>query len=259
MVQSKIRLEHVSASYGNVEDQNVVQVLRDVNLDVREGEFVSIVGPSGCGKSTVLNLAAGLWSPSDGDLSGSINVHHSERKQTIGYVLQKDALFPWRTLIKNVEYPLEIAGMPRRQREELAREWINRVGLSGFEERYPYQLSGGMRQRANIIRVLAYDPEIVLMDEPLGALDAHTRMVLQQQISDLWSASRKTVVFVTHDLEEAILLSTRVILMTKRPATVSASRAIDLPYPRSIMNLKLTPEFRSVYENLWNEFCGLLQ
>ncbi|MBX3513370.1 MAG: ABC transporter ATP-binding protein [Xanthobacteraceae bacterium] len=259
MKQSKIRLDNVSASYGSADQQNLVQVLHNVNLDVQEGEFVSIVGPSGCGKSTILNLAAGLWSSADGAISGSIKVDHADRKQTIGYVLQKDALFPWRTLIKNVEYPLEITGLPRKQREEIAREWIDRVGLAGFEDRYPYQLSGGMRQRANIIRVLAYDPEIVLMDEPLGALDAHTRMVLQQQISDLWSASRKTVVFVTHDLEEAILLSTRVVLMTKRPATVSASRTIDLPYPRTVMNLKLTPEFRNLYENLWHEFCDLLR
>lgn len=236
-----------------------LEVLRNVDLDVQEGEFVSIVGPSGCGKSTILNVVAGLWNKSDGPLSGKVEVRHGPGSQTYGYVLQKDTLFPWRTLIQNVAYGLEVAGVPRPDREAKAREWIERVGLGGFENRYPYQLSGGMRQRANIIRVLTYNPEIILMDEPLGALDAHTRMVLQQQIIDLWSESKKTVIFVTHDLEEAILLGTRVVLMTHRPASVHLSRQIDLPYPRKVMDLKLAPEFRKVYEQLWADFCELLR
>jgi sulfonate transport system ATP-binding protein len=234
-------------------------VLHDVNLVVREGEFVSIVGPSGCGKSTILNIVAGLWSVADGPLTGKVIVDHSERKQTVGYILQKDTLFPWRTLIQNVAFGLQIAGRPRQEREEIARGWIERVGLRGFENRYPYELSGGMRQRGNIIRILAYNPEIILMDEPLGALDAHTRMTLQQQIIDLWSSSRKTVIFVTHDLEEAILLGTRVVLMTRRPTSVRTSRNIDIPYPRSVINLKLAPEFRSIYEQLWKDFCEVIR
>ncbi|MEK7412453.1 MAG: ABC transporter ATP-binding protein [Planctomycetota bacterium] len=257
--RKKIQLRGVSATYAGADPSHSVEVLHDVDLDVEEGEFVSIVGPSGCGKSTILNIVAGLWSPEDGPVSGTVKVDHAERKQTVGYVLQKDTLFPWRTLIENVAYGLEIAGVPRKEREARARGWIERVGLGGFENRYPYQLSGGMRQRANIIRTLAYDPKIVLMDEPLGALDAHTRMVLQQQIVDLWSGSRKTVVFVTHDLEEAILLGTRVVLMTRRPASVAESRSIDLPYPRSVMDLKLVPEFRAIYEQLWKDFCELLR
>jgi NitT/TauT family transport system ATP-binding protein len=226
---------------------------------VQEGEFVSIVGPSGCGKSTILNIVAGLWTEADGPLTGKVVVDHSKRKQTVGYILQKDTLFPWRTLIQNVKYGLEIGGFPRRERESIARAWIERVGLGGFEDRYPHQLSGGMRQRGNLIRILAYGPEIILMDEPLGALDAHTRMMLQQQILDLWSASRKTVLFVTHDLEEAILLGSRVVLMTQRPASVRTSRNIEIPYPRTIMDLKLAPEFRSIYEQLWRDFCEVIR
>jgi NitT/TauT family transport system ATP-binding protein len=186
-------------------------------------------------------------------------VDHAKRKQTVGYILQKDTLFPWRTLIQNVEFGLQIGGYPRQERESIARGWIDRVGLRGFEHRYPYELSGGMRQRGNIIRILAYGPEIILMDEPLGALDAHTRMILQQQIIDLWSSSRKTVLFVTHDLEEAILLGTRVVLMTKRPTSVRTSRKIDIPYPRTVMNLKLAPEFRAIYEQLWQDFCEVIR
>lgn len=230
-----------------------------MNLTIAEGEFVSVVGPSGCGKSTILNIVSGLWSRSDGPLSGRVMVDHSERRQTIGYVLQKDTLFPWRTLIQNVAYGLEVAGVPKSQREEQATAWIRRVGLAGFEEKYPYQLSGGMRQRGNIVRMLAYDPEILLMDEPLGALDAHTRMVLQQEIVDLWAASRKTVIFVTHDLEEAILLGTRVVLMTKRPATVQTSFNIDLPHPRKVMDLRSSREFRDIYDVVWKEFYELLK
>jgi len=226
---------------------------------VREGEFVSIVGPSGCGKSTILNIVAGLWSAADGPLTGKVVVDHAERKQTVGYILQKDTLFPWRTLIQNVEFGLQIGGYPRQERESIARGWIERVGLRGFENRYPYELSGGMRQRGNIIRILAYGPEIILMDEPLGALDAHTRMLLQQEIIDLWSSSRKTVLFVTHDLEEAILLGTRVVLMTKRPTSVNTIRKIDIPYPRAVMNLKLAPEFRTIYEQLWKDFCEVIR
>jgi NitT/TauT family transport system ATP-binding protein len=255
----KIVLEDVSAHYRGDGPESSVQVLADVNLSVQEGEFVSIVGPSGCGKSTILNIVAGLWNANDGPLSGMVAVNHSAREQTFGYVLQKDTLFPWRTLQQNVEYGLEVGGMPREKRAETAKAWIERVGLKGFEKRYPYQLSGGMRQRANIIRILAYDPEIVLMDEPLGALDAHTRMLVQQEIIDLWAASRKTVLFVTHDLEEAILLGTRVVLMSKRPASVKVDRKIDLPYPRTVMDLKLAPEFRDIYEQLWKDFCELLR
>jgi NitT/TauT family transport system ATP-binding protein len=261
--REKIVLQDVSARYVGTAGRNGqgggVEVLRNLNLTVREGEFVSIVGPSGCGKSTILNLVADLWNPLDGPVKGTIAVHHEHLRRPIGYILQKDTLFPWRTLLENVSFGLELHGMPKRERYAIARKWISRVGLDGFEHNFPYQLSGGMRQRANIIRVLAYDPEIILMDEPLGALDAHTRMILQQQILDLWAASRKTVLFVTHDLEEAVLLSTRVVLITKRPAKVQNSRRVDIAYPRSVMDLKLSPDFRSIYEELWKEFCEALR
>jgi len=261
--REKIVLRGVSARYAprpqDKTQSGGVEVLRDVNLTVRAGEFVSIVGPSGCGKSTILNVIAGLWSSNDGALAGEIAVHHNTPPRPLGYVLQKDTLFPWKTLLQNVSFGLQLQGAPREARHERAHEWIARVGLTGFENHFPYQLSGGMRQRANIIRVLAYDPDVVLMDEPLGALDAHTRMLVQQEILDLWEGSKKTVLFVTHDLEEAILLGTRVVLMTRRPASIRSSHAIDLAYPRSIMDLKLAPQFRAIYEELWKQFCESLK
>ena len=229
-----------------------IAALDRVDLDVNEGEFVTIVGPSGCGKSTLLNLIVGLTRSS----SGRINFHGSPIDgicTKIGYVTQKDNLLPWRTLIENVEIALEIRGVQAGARRTQARDFIQRVGLNGFEEHYPHELSGGMRQRANIIRTLIYDPELILMDEPFGPLDAQTRIVLQDELLKLWFASRKTIIFITHDLTEAITLADRVVLMSSRPGRIKHVENIAIARPRDVFQIHEHPEFRSAYERLWHE------
>ena len=181
----------------------VVAALDGVSLDVTAGELVTVVGPSGCGKSTLLNLIAGLLPPSAGQVvykGAPVRGVNTE----IGYVTQTDNLYPWRTLRENVEFPLELRGVARAERRRRAAAVIERVGLAGFEDHYPHELSGGMRQRANIVRTLVYDPEVILMDEPFGPLDAQTRLLLQDQLLGLWDGAGKTIVFITHDLTEAV-------------------------------------------------------
>ena len=229
-----------------------VVALESIDLDIAEGEFVTIVGPSGCGKSTLLNLIVGLIRSSSGRIT-----FRGERIDgictKIGYVTQKDNLLPWRTLIENVEIALEVRGVEANARRTQAREYIERVGLGGFEEHYPHELSGGMRQRANIIRTLIYDPELILMDEPFGPLDAQTRIVLQDQLLKLWSASKKTIIFITHDLIEAITLADRVVLMSSRPGRIKFIETVAIPRPRDVFQIHESPEFRSAYERLWHE------
>ena len=223
--------------------------LDSIDLTVAEGEFVTIVGPSGCGKSTLLNLIVGLLHSSSGRIvfrGDPINGICTK----IGYVTQKDNLLPWRTLLQNVEIALEIRKIEKIARRNRAQELIKRVGLSGFEDHYPHELSGGMRQRANIIRTLIYDPELILMDEPFGPLDAQTRIVLQDQLLKLWSASRKTILFITHDLIEAITLADRVVLMTSRPGKIKLIENVGITRPRGIHE---SAQFRAAYERLWQE------
>src|ERR1044071_3727348 len=223
-----------------------------MDLAVEEGEFVTVVGPSGCGKSTLLNLDVGLLAPSGGQIVyrgrpvDGINTD-------IGYVTQKDNLLPWRTLVENVEIALEIRGIDKNERRRRALDLIGQGGLAGFEDHYPHELSGGMRQRANIIRTLIYDPELILMDEPFGPLDAQTRIVLQDQLLRLWRASRKTILFITHDLVEAITLADRVVVMTSRPGRVKHIAAVPIPRPRDVYQIHMSAEFREVYNRLWNE------
>ena len=229
-----------------------VLALDSVDLTVAEGEFVTIVGPSGCGKSTLLNLIVGLLRSSMGRVvfrGAPIDGICTK----IGYVTQKDNLLPWRTLIANVEIALEIRGVDGDARRSKARDFIARVGLSGFEEHYPHELSGGMRQRANIIRTLIYDPELILMDEPFGPLDAQTRIVLQDQLLKLWSASKKTIIFITHDLIEAIALADRVVLMSSRPGRIKFIEQVKIPRPRDVFQIHDSPQFHSSYEKLWQE------
>jgi len=226
--------------------------LDSVDLNIGEGEFVTIVGPSGCGKSTLLNLIVGLLRSTVGRIVFRGNLIDGICTQ-IGYVTQKDNLFPWRTLVANVEIALEIRGIDKSARRRRAEELIERVGLRGFEDHYPHELSGGMRQRANIIRTLIYDPELILMDEPFGPLDAQTRIVLQDQLLKLWSASRKTIVFITHDLIEAITLADRVVLMSSRPGRIKSIEQVKIPRPRDVFQIHESPEFRSAYERLWRE------
>lgn len=234
-----------------------VEVLHDVNFDVRSGEFVALVGPSGCGKSTALNVIASLIAPEEAEISGLIRVdgvdirERADWNQSLGYVFQRDTLFPWRTVLQNVEAGLEIRGWKKSARREHAQKLIHLVGLEGFENYFPHQISGGMRQRASLIRTLAYDPQVILMDEPFGALDAQTRIALQAELIRIWSAHRKTILFVTHDLAEAVTLAERVILFSKRPGTIKRICEVPFPHPRDPFELHGSKEFAEFHTDLW--------
>lgn len=224
-----------------------VVALSDVSLTVREGEFVSIIGPSGCGKSTLLRLFAGLQKPT----TGSVCIHRSTDGPANAMVFQDYALFPWRTVLDNVAFGLENRGVPKRERYEIARRFIDKVGLSNFLHAYPHQLSGGMKQRAGIARAFATNAEVLLMDEPLGALDAQTRLLLQELLLEVWEQDRKTVIYVTHSLEEAILLSDRVVVFTAHPGRIKTELPVELPRPRSL-NLKTSVAFSKLEQELWD-------
>jgi len=230
----------------------LVQALGSVDLDVDEGEFLTSVGPSGCGKSTLLNVIVGLLPPSEGEIRFAGRPVQG-LNPAIGYVTQHDNLFPWRTLRKNVELALELRREPRQGWEARTRSVIEKVGLAGFEEHYPHELSGGMRQRANIIRTLVYNPHVILMDEPFGPLDAQTRLALQGQLLRLWQDERKTIVFVTHDLAEAISLAGRVALMSARPGCIKSVHSVPRPRPRDVYHMHDVPAYRQIYGALWEE------
>ncbi|HJU22697.1 MAG TPA: ABC transporter ATP-binding protein [Casimicrobiaceae bacterium] len=224
----------------------------DASLVVGEGEFVSVVGPTGCGKSTLLNVAAGLLAPSSGRalVAGAPLAGINARA---GYMFQADALMPWRNALDNIVAGLEFRGMPRASALARGREWLARVGLAGFENRYPHQLSGGMRKRVALAQMLILDPEILLMDEPFSALDIQTRQLMENELLDLWSANRKSVLFITHDLEEAIALSDRVVVLSAGPATHPIGEfSIDLPRPRDVAEIRLSPRFVELHEAIWH-------
>lgn len=222
--------------------------LKDFNLKVYEGEFVCIVGPSGCGKSTFLRILAGLLAPT----AGEIKVFPGEdaSKPLNNVVFQEHAIFPWKKVIDNVAFGLQMRGYSKKDRYKLANEWLERVGLRKFANYYPHQISGGMKQRVGIARALANDPEVLLMDEPLGALDAQTRIVMQDELLRIWETYRKTVVYITHSIEEAVLLGDRVILMTALPGTNKAIFEVTLPRPRDIKTTS-TAEFAELSYNIW--------
>lgn len=226
-----------------------ISALRDFSLRVEEGEFVCIVGPSGCGKSTFLRILGGLITPS----SGRVELFpRDERAPLQNIVFQEYAIFPWKTVLDNVAFGLEMRGVPRTERRETARDWIRKVGLAKFADAYPHQLSGGMKQRVSIARAFANDPEILLMDEPLGALDAQTRVILQGELIRLWEASRKTVVYITHSIEESVLLGDRIVLMTAHPGTYKSEFPVPFERPRSF-ELTSTPEFARLSYAIWQE------
>jgi NitT/TauT family transport system ATP-binding protein len=233
------------------------ETLHDVSFEVRSGEFVALVGPSGCGKSTALNVIASLLSEEEADISGVIEVDDVDIRQkrawseSLGYVFQRDTLFPWRTVRQNVEAGLEIRGWKKSDRRDRATELIALVGLTEFDDYFPHQISGGMRQRVSLIRTLAYDPQIILMDEPFGALDAQTRMTLQAELIRIWSARRKTILFVTHDLAEATTLAERVILFSRRPGTIKRICDVPFPHPRDPFELYASREFAEFQTDLW--------
>ena len=222
----------------------------DFDLTVGRGEFVSIVGPTGCGKSTTLSLISGL-APASG---GAVRVMGEPVRaigSELGFVFQGDVLFPWKSVLANVAAGLRFRGVGKREAHDRAREWIARVGLSGFEDHYPHQLSGGMRKRTALAQSLITSPEIILMDEPFSALDVQTRALMEDELLDLWSATSASVVFVTHDLEEAIALSDRVCVMTAGPGTVKGIYTIDLPRPRHVAEIRFEPRFVELYRDIW--------
>jgi sulfonate transport system ATP-binding protein len=230
----------------------IYTAIRDVNLDIRPGEFCTVVGPTGCGKSTMLGLIAGLNRPSSGTVG--IDGHQvTAIGDRIGYMFQNDAIFPWRSVLENVAAGPRYRGRSRKQARSLAREWIARVGLKGFEDRYPHQLSGGMRKRVALAQTLINEPQILLMDEPFSALDVQTRTLMENELLTLWSTTYATVVFVTHDLEEAIALADRVFVITAGPGTVKSSYRIDLPRPRNVSEIRFLPQFLETYQTIWND------
>ncbi|GAA1271980.1 ABC transporter ATP-binding protein [Pseudonocardia aurantiaca] len=251
--RSAVRFDHVYKAFvARSGGSEPVLALQDVTFDAQPGEFISLVGPSGCGKSTCLNLIAGLSGPSDGAVS-----HHGSPVRgvntSVGYITQDDNLLPWRSLRGNVELGMELRGVERRERRERAQEFIELVGLSGFEDHYPHELSGGMRKRAGIIRTLVYDSSVVLMDEPFGPLDAQTRVILQAELLKLWERSRPTVLFVTHDLVEAIALSDRILVFTTNPGTIKRDYRVELPRPRDPFRIHETPGFSELHDALWDD------
>lgn len=226
-------------------------VLDQVSFDVREGEFVAVVGPSGCGKTTLLLVIDGLLSRT----SGSITVAGSEvdrPREDRAFVFQRDSLFPWRTVLKNITLGLEARKLGRSAKQEIASDLARLVGLAGFENHYPHQLSGGMRQRVNVARALAVDPQVLLMDEPFSSLDAQTREVMQEELLRIWASRHKTVLFVTHQIDEAAYLADRVLVLSARPGTVRADIPVELPRPRTL-ELKRTPDFVAIVDRIWRE------
>jgi NitT/TauT family transport system ATP-binding protein len=225
-------------------------VLEEVSLAVREEEFFTVVGPSGCGKSTLLNIVSGLLQPTAGTVrlrKGDRNLEPTE----IGYITQDSNLFPWATVLENVLMPLKIRRVPKKERVRRAKEWLEIVGLGGFADYYPRQLSGGMQKRCCIARTMVYEPELLLMDEPFGALDAITKAGLQRTILDLWGRRQTSVFFITHDLTEAIALSDRVAVMTGRPGRIRRTVDIPLGRPRDVYNVTDAPSFKALRRELW--------
>jgi NitT/TauT family transport system ATP-binding protein len=227
--------------------------VRDISFDVPARGFVAVVGPSGCGKSTLLNVSSGLLAPTAGSVE-VFGVPVTGVDKGVGYITQDANLLPWMTVLDNVALPLKLAGVGRREREERAHDWIGRVGLGGFDQFYPMQLSGGMQKRCSIARTLVYGPEVILMDEPFGPLDAMTRIVLQQELLGLWERDRKAILFVTHDLAEAIALADTVIVMTQGPGRVKATIPVPLPRPRDVGAIHATPGFAELFGELWELF-----
>ncbi len=252
-----LSFESVTCAFVAADDARArYTAIADLDLAVRPGEFVSVVGPTGCGKSTLLNLAAGLLAPSSGRVRVFGRALDAEREgvnRRAGYMFQSEALMPWRSAIDNVAAGLEFRGVPRGGARERSRQWLARVGLAGFEDRYPHQLSGGMRKRVALAQTLVLDPDIVLMDEPFSALDIQTRQLMENEVLDLWQAKRKAVLFITHDLDEAIAMSDRVVVLSAGPATRPiAEFAIDLARPRDVAEIRASPRFVELHTRIWD-------
>jgi NitT/TauT family transport system ATP-binding protein len=250
----KIVLDNLSQVYylrkkKNAKKEKFVAIDK-FSLNINEGEFIAIVGPSGCGKSTLLDILSGLSKADSGKIiiDGKVVTGPALDR---GFVMQGYALFPWRTIRKNVEFGLELKKVDKKERNNISQRFIDLVGLTGFEERYPHELSGGMRQRVAIARSLAYDPEVLLMDEPFAAVDSQTRETLQDELMRIWEKTNKTIIFVTHSIEEAVLLADRVVVMSKNPGTVKSVVDIKLPRPRTNSDMRVSTDFSWISNKVW--------
>ncbi len=250
--RARIVLSELTKIYGSGGGQEVPAV-DAVSFAVREGEFVALIGPSGCGKSTILNMMAGLIPISDGEiLIDEARVVTGTPTPKVGYVFQRDTVFPWRTVRKNIGLGLELNGVPKAERQAQVDRLVERAGLGGFEDAFPITLSGGMRQRVSLMRTLIMRPEILLMDEPFGALDTHTKLEMHKLLLEIWNKEKQTVVFVTHDLGEALTLSDKIIVLSARPGRLK--EVFDVPFerPRDAVSLRETPEFSALFSKIWH-------
>jgi NitT/TauT family transport system ATP-binding protein len=248
--EPKLRLDRVSKHFGIRGSDDRFTAIEDISIDVADGEFLVLVGPSGCGKSTLLDLLGGLTTPSSGRilLDGEpITGPGLDR----GIVFQQYALLPWRTALHNIEFGLEAKGLPKRQRREIADHYLELVGLQGFGDRYPHELSGGMKQRVAIARSLAFDPEVLLMDEPFAALDAQTRESLQDELLRIWRTTGKTILFITHGIDEAVYLGQRVAVLTSRPGRVKT--VVDIDIDRTSADVRSDARFREFRHHIWSQ------
>lgn len=246
-MRDKITIKNLTKQF--IVKHTIVTALQEVSMTVREGEFVCIVGPSGCGKTTLLRILAGLETMT----SGAIEVVHSDtRKPLNSMVFQDQSVFPWLTVKNNIGFGLKCRRVDPKQIDQVTEHYINMVGLKKFAEAYPYQLSGGMKQRVSVARAFANDPEILLMDEPFAALDEQNKIMLQEELLRIWEGSNKTVVFITHSIDEALTLADRVIIMTSHPGTFKATVDVDLPRPRHISELRGQEKFNKLFMELWN-------
>lgn len=245
-------LKDITCTFVSRDDPNQrYTAVANSTISVAPGEFVSVVGPTGCGKSTLLNIAAGLLAPSSGVVESFGEPVTGVNKRS-GYMFQGEALLPWRCALDNVVAGLEFAGVERAQACEQGREWMKRVGLSGFEDRYPHQMSGGMRKRTMLAQTLIRDPDLILMDEPFSALDIQTRQLMENEVLELWMAKRKAVLFITHDLDEAIAMSDRVVVLSAGPGTHPIGEfVIDLPRPRDVAEVRMQPRFIELHGAIW--------
>ena len=247
----RIRVASLDKRYRTPEGE--VNAVENVSFDVREGEFVALLGPSGCGKSTILNMVAGLLDKTGGTIGiDDEDVQHGYVNRKVGYVFQRDTVFPWRTVENNIGYGLEIAGMAKAERQAKVHRAIEVAGLAGFDKSFPRMLSGGMRQRVALMRTLIMEPEILLMDEPFGALDTHTKLEMHKTLLEIWERERQTVLFVTHDLGEALTLSSRIILLSARPGRLKEDFVVPFERPRDAVSLRETAEFSRLYSHIWH-------
>ena len=251
MRKNKLELQGIHHIYKG-EDKKQTEAIHHIDIEVKDGEFLAIVGASGCGKSTLLNIMCGMIEPTEGEVKIDGESVRSN-KHRIGYISQTDTLLPWRKIESNVALGLEIEKIPKKERLERAREMMRVSGLEGFEKMYPFELSGGMRKRAVIIRALIQNPDIIFMDEPFGPLDVFTRETLQKEILRMWTERKNTIVYITHDIAEAITLADRIVLLSRRPSVIKSEYIVDIERPRIIEECKYNPKFLELEKEIWND------